>query len=54
MEGKWSPSNICDPLMDCRNCKSRFRADNLIEILINQLINHGLMKNAGLYKRTQY
>ena len=26
-----TPGRFCDPLMDCKQCKERFRADKLIE-----------------------
>ncbi|SEF52102.1 glycyl-tRNA synthetase [Caloramator fervidus] len=37
-------AGFSDPLMDCRNCKSRFRADKLIE---EYMQNNGIEPNAG-------
>ncbi|MGB4985048.1 MAG: glycine--tRNA ligase [Erysipelotrichaceae bacterium] len=34
-----------DPLMDCKNCKTRHRADKLIEDFTNQEVNCGEMSN---------
>ena len=37
-----------DPLMDCKECKSRFRADQLIEEASNHTVNCGGMSNEDM------
>lgn len=37
-----------DPLMDCKECKSRFRADQLIEEATNHEVNCSKMTNEGM------
>ena len=39
-----------DPLMDCKECKSRFRADQLIEEASNHTVNCGGMSNEDMEK----
>lgn len=41
--------NFSDPLVDCKECKSRFRADKLIEEFTNENVNE-LMPNSHLEK----
>ena len=40
--------SFSDPLMDCKECKSRFRADQLIEEASNHTVNCGGMSNEDM------
>ncbi len=43
-------ASFSDPLIDCKECKSRFRADNLISSYSNNNVNPDLLSKDEMYK----